>query len=266
MKYLNGSDLSGYIKERQFREVSKLLKHGIKPRLAIIVTINDPVIEVYLRLKKKYGTDIGIEVKLFRLDINSVKNKIKELNKDKNYQGIIVQLPIAKPDQTDEIVNLVSPDKDVDGLGRKSKFNPATPLAIQWLLSGYNVDLIGKEIVIVGKGRLVGGPLEKSLKTMNITPTVINKSTKDIKSELIKADVIITATGVPKLITEDMLKQGAVIIDAGVASENGKTVGDLDPKIYEKRDDLTITPQKGGVGPLTICALFENLILASNKK
>ncbi|HSX47427.1 MAG TPA: tetrahydrofolate dehydrogenase/cyclohydrolase catalytic domain-containing protein, partial [Patescibacteria group bacterium] len=159
MKYLNGSDLAGYIKERQARHVANLNKKGVNPKLAIIVTIDDPVIEVYLRLKKKYGTDIGIEVTLFRVDIKEVKNKIKELNLNKEYTGIIVQLPIAKPDLTDEIANLVKPSKDVDGLSNKTKFHPATPLAIQWLLSGYNVDLNGKEIVLVGKGRLVGGPL-----------------------------------------------------------------------------------------------------------
>lgn len=266
MKYLNGSDIASYIKSRQANEISKLKQRNIIPKLGIVVTIDDPVIEVYLKLKGKYGRDIGAEVNVHRVKISDIEDTIESLNKDEGTHGIIVQLPIAEPDKTEQIVNLVSPQKDVDGLGDNSSFDPATPLAILWLLAGYNINLSGKNIVIVGKGRLVGAPLEKALLSSGITPTVINKSTKNIKELIADADVVITATGVPGLIKAEMLKDKAVVVDAGVASENGKTVGDLAADIYKKRSDLTITPPKGGVGPLTISALFENLIKASNLK
>jgi methylenetetrahydrofolate dehydrogenase (NADP+)/methenyltetrahydrofolate cyclohydrolase len=153
----------------------------------------------------------------------------------------------------------------VDGLSSKTNFDPATPLAILWLLSGYNVDFKGKNIAIVGKGKLVGKPLEKAFLEQGITPVVITKSTKDVKKELLESDIIITATGVPGLITSDMIKPEAIVVDAGVASEGGKTVGDISEDIYQNRSDITITPQKGGVGPLTVCALFDNLIRAAQQ-
>jgi len=266
VKYLNGSELASYIKVRQAHQVRALKQaHNISPKLAIIVTIKDPIIEIYLRLKKKYGVEIGIEVELYRSDLREVPALIKKLNNDNNVNGIIIQLPISDESKTEEIVNLVDPNKDVDGLSKKTKFDPATPLAILWLLAGYNIDLSGKDIVIVGKGRLVGAPLENALLNSGLTPRVLGRSTKNIGEEISKADIIITATGVPGLIKADSIKEKAVVIDAGVASENGKTVGDVDEAVYETRDDLTITPTKGGVGPLTVCALFENLIRAANK-
>ncbi|HUA13112.1 MAG TPA: bifunctional 5,10-methylenetetrahydrofolate dehydrogenase/5,10-methenyltetrahydrofolate cyclohydrolase [Candidatus Sulfotelmatobacter sp.] len=265
VKYLNGLELSGYIKERQAKQVRALKQaNGINPKLAIIVTIHDPVIEIYLRLKKKYGEEIGIEVELFRVEIEEVPELIKKLNSDDSIHGIIVQLPIANEERTEEIVDLVAPNKDVDGLAKKTDFDPATPLAILWLLAGYNVNLDGKNIVIVGKGRLVGAPLEKALKASGQNPIVLSRQSKDIADEVKNADVIITATGVPGLIKSDMIKQDAVVVDAGVASENGKTVGDVDEDVYDNRLDLTITPTKGGVGPLTVCALFDNLIRSAN--
>ncbi len=266
MKYLNGSELAGFIKERQLSQVKTLVnKNKVQPKLAIIVTVKNPVIEIYLRLKKKYGEDIGVDVQLYRTDIKDIKEVIAKLNIDNTINGIIVQLPVADESKTDEIVNLVKPSKDVDGLGLKSKFDPATPQAILWLLSGYNVELNGKNIVIVGKGKLVGKPLSKAFISSGITPKVIDKKTKDIKNILIEADIIITATGVPGLIKSNMIKPSAVVLDAGVASESGKTVGDVDEEVFKTRDDLTITPTKGGVGPLTVCSLFENLIRAAEK-
>jgi methylenetetrahydrofolate dehydrogenase (NADP+)/methenyltetrahydrofolate cyclohydrolase len=173
-----------------------------------------------------------------------------------------VQLPLEDPSETDRIVNLVDPKKDVDALGDKSEFEPATPMAILWLLNGYNIELRGKDILLIGKGKLVGAPLEKMLKQSGLKVQVIDREIPDLKTRTLEADVIITATGRPAILYPDMIKQGAVLVDAGVASEHGKTVGDLAPEVYE-RDDLTLTPQKGGVGPLTVCALFENVIRAA---
>lgn len=265
MRLLNGKELAGFIKERQAKQVRSLRQaKGVQPRLAIVVTAKDnKVIDLYTRLKREYGTDIFIDVDIHRIDQEKVRELLNKLSKDKSVHAIIVQLPLEDPGETDEIIALVDPAKDVDGLVAHSKFEPATPMAVLWLLSGYNVDLAGKEVVLVGRGKLVGGPLEKMLLDSGITPSVVVKETPDPKSKILKGDVIISATGVAGLIKPDMLKQGAVVVDAGVASEGAKTVGDVAPEVYEQRDDLTITPAKGGVGPLTVCALFENVIRAA---
>ena len=160
---------------------------------------------------------------------------------------------------------MVAPEKDVDALGALAQFEPATPMAIQWLLAGYNVDLHGKKVLLVGRGKLVGAPLEKILRQSGVDVTVADRSTETLTRLSKESDVIITATGSPAIIYSDMVKQGAVVVDAGVASEDGKTVGDVAADVYD-RDDITITPQKGGVGPLTVSALFENVIRAAKRK
>lgn len=264
MKILNGSELASYIKQRQAKTVSSLIRsHGIIPKLAIVQVKDDPVINTYVRLKKKYGADIGVEVDSYHPKQTEVAEVIKTLNKDKSVHGIIVQLPLEDVSETDNIVNLVTHSKDVDALADKSDFDPATPMAIFWLLAGYNIDLKDKKVVIIGKGKLVGKPLEKMLKASGIDVVVTDRQTENLAKTTYEADVIITATGSPAILHTDMIKQGAVIVDAGVASEAGKTVGDLDDSVYE-RDDLVITPKKGGVGPLTVCSLFENVIKAAN--
>ena len=264
MRLLNGKDLAGYIKERQAKQVRTLRQqYGIVPKLAIVVTIDHPVTNVYLRLKVRYGADIGIEVDVHRVAQAAVSELLNKLGGDDSVHAIIVQLPLDDPSETEKIVNLVPPEKDVDGLGTDPHFEPATPMGILWLLTGYNINLVGKNVLLVGHGKLVGAPLEKMLIASGITPRVADKETLDLKAETLEADVIITATGVHGVLRPDMIKQGAVVVDAGVASEGGKTVGDVAPEVYTERDDLTITPVKGGAGPLTVTALFENVIRAT---
>jgi methylenetetrahydrofolate dehydrogenase (NADP+)/methenyltetrahydrofolate cyclohydrolase len=266
MKILNGSELAGFIKQRHAQQVRGLLASQIFPKLAIIQAKDDPVINTYVRLKKQYGNDIGVEVDNHILLQADVPNLLKKLNNDESVHGIIVQLPLQDASTTDDIVNLVTPEKDVDALGRKSKFEPATPMAILWLLSGYNIDLKNKHVLLIGRGKLVGAPLEKILNKSSIDVEVVDRAVANLADYTKKADVLITATGSPAILYSNMIKPNAVVVDAGVASESGKTVGDLDREVY-KRDDLTITPEKGGVGPLTVCALFENVIIsASNAK
>ncbi len=262
MRLLNGADLADFIKERHARQVRQLRGKKIVPKLAIIQTTDDPVINTYVELKKKYGGDVGIEVEEHRVEQAKVPELLNKLSIDLSVHGIIVQLPLADVSQTDEVVNMVDPAKDVDALGRRSKFDPATPMAILWLLNGYNVDLKGKKILLIGRGKLVGAPLEKILKTSGHDVKVIDRELSDLAKHTLPADIIITATGSPAILYPNMIKQGAVVVDAGVASESGKKVGDLAPEVYE-RDDLTLTPEKGGVGPLTVCALFENVIRAA---
>lgn len=266
MKVLNGKELAEYIKERQAREVRALKQAWhVQPKLAIVLTIEHPTINVYVRMKNRYGADLGIDVDIHRVKQDDAPALIKQLNEDETIHGIIVQLPLERPEETDNLVNLVAPEKDVDALGKNAKFDPATPMAILWLLAGYNIDLMqGKRVLLVGRGKLVGAPLEKMLQASGVDVHVADRQTVDLKSETLQADVIITATGSPAILFPDMIKQGAVVVDAGVAGEEGKTVGDLAPEVYE-RDDLTITPTKGGVGPLTVCALFENVIRAARR-
>src|SRR5262245_29782596 len=147
MKLLNGKELAGFIKERQAKQVRGLRQAGhIQPKLAIALTIDHPTINVYVRLKKQYGADIQVEVDIHRVAQDEAPALIKQLNQDPSVHGIIVQLPLERPDETEDIVNMVAPDKDVDALGTQARFDPATPLAILWLLAGYNVDLQGKRV------------------------------------------------------------------------------------------------------------------------
>jgi methylenetetrahydrofolate dehydrogenase (NADP+)/methenyltetrahydrofolate cyclohydrolase len=263
MKLLNGSELAGYIKERQAKSVRALRQeHHISPKLAIIVTIEHPAIDVYMRMKNRYGADIAVDVEVHRVNQIEVPELITRLNNEPTIHGIIIQLPLADPSDTDRLVNLVAPEKDVDALGTNALFDPATPMAILWLLAGYNIDLTGKQIVLIGRGKLVGAPLERMLLAAHQNVQVVDRSTPHIADITLEADIIITATGQPGIIGPSMIKSKAVVVDAGVAGEEGKTVGDVAAAVYD-RDDLTITPPKGGVGPLTICALFDNVIRAA---
>lgn len=259
MKILNGSELASYIKVRQVQQVRALRQaNNIEPRLAIIIANDDPVIDTFVRLKKEYGNDIFVDVDEYRLDQSEVVEKIKELNSDNNVHGIMTQLPLKDPSQTDEIVKIIDPEKDVDGMGENAKFGSATATAIDWLLAGYNVDLKSKKIVIVGRGRLVGSPLYDLWAKAGHNVSVVEEG-DDLASSLRNADVIVSATGKPSLIKSEIIPIGAAVVDAGVSSEAGEIRGDLDESVYD-RDDLTITPKVGGVGPLTIAALFDSVI------
>jgi methylenetetrahydrofolate dehydrogenase (NADP+) / methenyltetrahydrofolate cyclohydrolase len=266
MRLLDGLQLAGFIKERQARQVRALRQaHKIFPKLAIVRTSEDPRIAAYVKLKKAYGADILIDVEEHFIPQAEALATIKKLNADNSVTGIIVQLPLSDASQTSELLNAVAPQKDVDGLGEKAVLDPATPLAILWLLAGYNVELAGKNIIIVGQGRLVGGPLTKMLQASGHNVTPVTKATENLEAVVRTGDVVITAAGVPGLVKSDMLRPDAVVVDAGVATDKGKLVGDIEPEVYE-RHDLTITPKKGGVGPLTVCALFENVIRAESGK
>lgn len=263
MKELNGRELAGFIKERQAKDVRRLKQSlGVAPKLVIVYTLEHGPSLTYMGMKKRYGEDIGAAVDVHFVEQSEVKKLLETLNADPAVHGVIVQLPLADASQTDEVVNMIAPEKDVDGLGEAAPYTPATPMAILWLLAGYNVDLEKSRIALVGRGKLVGAPLIKIFTESGYNFELIHSQTPNTKELLLESDVIITATGRAGLITPDMIKQGATVVDAGVAGEKGKTVGDLDPAVYE-RDDLTITPTKGGVGPLTICALFENTIRAA---
>jgi len=263
MKILSGTELAGFIKERQAKQVRALRQADkIIPKLVIIKTTDNPVIGTYVKMKRRYGDDILVEVEVREPSNSDLFETIKNANDDVSVHGIIIQLPLASIDQTEEAVNLVDPLKDVDGLGVRATLTPATPMAIDWLLAGYSVDLGGKHIVVVGNGRLVGAPLAKLWRDAGNHVVVCDSATADIATEVSKADIIVSATGSPGLITQGMVRNGAVVVDAATSAENGAIVGDVADDVYA-RDDITLTPRKGGVGPLTVCALFDNVIRAA---
>lgn len=263
MRLLDGRELVGYIQERQAKQVRNLRQTwNVFPKLALITTTDDPVIATYMRLKQAYGEDILISVDIYSVIQDELPALLERLNNDETVHGIVVQLPLSNPAHTDEIIALIDPAKDVDGLGPQAAYVSATATAIDWLLAGYNVNLRDKQIAIVGEGRLVGAPLAELWRGGNLQVTTYDDSTADLQTALRKADVIVTATGVPGLVTSSMISPGKVVVDAGTASENGKLRGDVADDVRE-RNDLTITPEKGGVGPLTVAALFDNVIQAA---
>ena len=256
MKELSGRELVGYIKEGQARRVRQLRARKIFPRLAIFYANDSPVIAKYMELKQHYGEDLGIEVTVTRLDANNATAALHQAAADEATQGIIIQLPLAN--LGDENIELIPPTKDVDGL--RGDRDTATAMAIHWLLNGYNIDFTKQKIAIVGHGKLVGAPLTRMWRESNYDVTVFDKG--DDLTALVDYSLIVTATGVPGLIKSTMLKQGAIVVDAGTASENGIIRGDLDESVRDERDDLVLTPRVGGVGPLTVAMLFEQLLRA----
>lgn len=261
MKILDGGELAGFMKEAQVARVRSLVGRGIQPKLVIIRDSDNPVIVKYVGLKKQYGEDIGVIVEDWH--DRDVAAMIEKANDDENVHGFIVQLPLTSGDLNELLLN-IKPEKDVDGLNLTGDvFESATATAINYLLAGYNIDLVPRKIALVGHGRLVGAPLEKMWKNSGLNVTVFNHES-DL-AQLVNYDTIVSATGVPHLIKNEMVRSGAVIVDAGTASEDGVLVGDLDDAVRE-RDDLTaITPKFGGVGPLTVTALFEHVLIAAEK-
>jgi methylenetetrahydrofolate dehydrogenase (NADP+)/methenyltetrahydrofolate cyclohydrolase len=260
MKILNGQDLADFVKARQAQQVSTLQN---PPKLLIIRDSDNPVITKYVNLKIEYGNDIGITVEDYLAkDSADITTKIQSANADPTISGIILQLPILEKAKTDELCNLITPTKDVDGLGQNAKYDSATATAINWLLAGYDIKLNTAKIAIVGRGKLVGAPLYRMFVNSGYDVALFHRG-YDL-TKLNQYDIIITATGVPGLISDSMIKPGAVLVDAGTASEDGVLKGDTAPEIRSRTDLAAITPTTGGVGPLTISCLFDHVIQASN--
>ena len=261
MKILSGAELADFIKERQAQQVANLPK---KPRLLIVRDNNNPVIVKYVQLKTTYGHDIGIAVEDYLAkDSADIAQKIQSANQDPTISGIILQLPILEKAKTDTLADLIAPAKDVDGLSHHSDYDSATATAINWLLAGHDIKLNHQKIAIVGYGKLVGAPLYKMFKDSGYLVDAFSQG--DDLTKLNQYDIIITATGVPGLISDSMVKSGGIIVDAGTASENGILKGDLSDEVRSRQDLTAITPPVGGVGPLTITCLFDHVIQAAIK-
>ena len=266
-KILDGKELAGFIKERQAHVVKILRSKKQFPCLVIIRDSDNPVITKYVNLKCRYGEDIGIKVIDEKVgSVAEAKTAIEKYNHDEAVSGIIVQLPLVDITETESVVNLIDSKKDVDGLanyeGREKDriFDSATATAINWLLAGHNIDLKNQKIAIVGRGKLVGAPLIRMWRNSNLELEVFHRGSDFNK--LKNFDIIVTATGNPHLIESSMIKAGAVIIDAGTASEGGHLVSDISDEIRMREDLVAITPKIGGVGPLTVSVLFDNVLRA----
>jgi len=262
---LDGSEVASFIKDRQRHAVRALKQSAhVQPRLAIVRSAGNPAVDIYLRLKRSYADEIGVEIVIHEADKKNVDKILNLLSKDDSVQGIILQLPFENLDDLDRTFDNIAPEKDVDNLRGDSIYDAPTSVAVLWLLAAYNIDLPGKNIVVIGQGRLVGLPLTKMLFASGIEPIVIDEATKNRENIIAEADIIITGVGKPGIIKSSTIKAGAMVIDAGIASDNGVMKGDVEDAARE-REDISITPRVGGVGPLTVAALFENLIRASQK-
>jgi methylenetetrahydrofolate dehydrogenase (NADP+)/methenyltetrahydrofolate cyclohydrolase len=267
-KILNGTGLAREVRN-DLR--TKILASKIKPGLAVILVGQDPASQIYIDFKKKASEEVGIQLESFECEEDFPEKKllklIRKLNEKKSIHGILVQLPL--PDQIDEqkIIAAILPEKDVDGfhpvnVGWLSIGHPlivsATAKAIWRMIQSTNVEVKSKEVVIVGASNIVGKPIAQILLNKRATVTVCHSRTKDLALHTLRADVLVSAVGKPNLITADMVKPGAIVVDAGISrTEEGKVVGDVD---FERVKEVAgwISPVPGGVGPMTVAMLLEN--------
>jgi len=270
MKLLDGKLLSFKIKD----EVKALAdSYHQTPILAIISIGNNQENEIYVKNKRKACEFVGMSMLHFRYDENvsqdKVIRKIKELNKDKTINGIIVQLPLPSSFDSSKIINTISPNKDVDGLTIESQgklfngldtFIPCTAKGILELFDYYKIDLEGKHVVIVGRSNLVSKPIMIECLKRNATVTMCHSKTNNLKDYTLSADILIVATHKKYLIDKTMIKKDAIIIDVGINKEDGKIFGDVNPNVEEKA--LYLTPVPGGVGPMTVSMLLKNTMIA----
>ena len=253
------------------KKIAEDIKNSLKDKvkgltLAVILVGEDPSSLTYIKQKEKLCRELDVNFKIYNLSEDTHEKKLiellKSLNEDIKINGILVQLPLPKHIYRDNVLKEISPKKDVDGFN--SNLLPCTPKAILNILEKEEISLENKKIVVVGHGFTVGQPLSRILKNKGYNVTICNSKTLNLKEITKQADVLITAVGKPNLITKDMVKKGAVIIDAGISRINNKVVGDVD---FESVKEIAskITPVPGGVGPVTVAMVLENLLTLKNK-
>lgn len=278
MVLLDGKILSAKIKEEVKVEVTKIVKEkNITPGLAVILVGNDAASATYVASKAKACKDAGIYSVVHEMPESITQEELLEtinmMNNNPKLDGILVQLPLPKHIDTTTVLEAINPLKDVDGfhpynVGRMvsnlDSFLPATPFGVMRMFEEHNIELSGKDVVVIGSSDIVGKPMASLLINKKATVTVCNSRTKDLKAHTSKADIVIIAVGVPYLLKEDMVKDGAIVIDVGINRlDTGKLVGDAD---FEglKNKCSHLTPVPGGVGPMTIAMLLKNTIKAAN--
>lgn len=276
MELIDGKELAKKIRANLKIEVDKLKQKGIIPKLAVIMVGDDKASSVYVRNKSRACNEIGIEFEEFLKGQDTTQEEllslIQELNKREDVHGILLQSPISQHLDIREAFNLIDYKKDVDGfnpvnVGRLSigedAFISCTPHGVIRMLEEYNIPIEGKRAVIIGRSNIVGKPLIQCLLSKNATVTVCHSKTQNIGEITKEADVLIAALGRPKFVKEDMVKPGAVVIDVGInRNDEGKLVGDVDFENVSKKASY-ITPVPGGVGPMTIAMLMENVVKAA---
>ena len=277
---INGKLIASKIIESLKKDVEKLNKNGIYPKLAVILIGNDEASKIYVRNKSKTCNEIGIKYEEFFLDEKISQEElldlIDNLNSRKDITGILLQSPIPKNLDIQEAFQRISPDKDVDGFNpinigmvqiNREIFIPCTPLGILEMFKEYNIELSGKNIVVIGRSNIVGKPMAQVLINRDATVTIAHSKTQNLKEITKRADIIISAVGKERFITKEMLKKEVVIIDVGINRDKktGKICGDVD---FENVKDIAsyITPVPGGVGPMTIAMLMNNIILAAKRE
>lgn len=275
-KIISGKEVSQAVKERVGEEVKALKAEGIEPCLAVILVGEDPASKVYVNNKKKACEFCGIRSLEYILPENTTQEElnalVEKLNNDKSVNGILCQLPLPKHLDEQAVINLISPEKDVDAFHPANvghimigdfNFLPCTPAGVMEMLRSENISLDGKHCVIIGRSNIVGKPMAMLMLKENATVTVCHSHTQNLKDIVKQADVIVAAVGRPKFVTADMVKDGAVIVDVGInRGEDGKLCGDVDFDACCEKSSY-ITPVPGGVGPMTIATLMQNTITAA---
>lgn len=276
---INVKDIVRRKKEDLKKEVEALKKEGISPKLAVILASEDEASKIYVGKKRKMCEEMGIEQEEYILDSSKttqdVVDIVKKLNDDKSVNGILVQLPLFKHMDMDEVLDSISDKKDVDGfhpltlgklfIGEKETFISCTPKGIMTILDDIGVDCEGKHAVIVGRSRIVGKPISQLLLKRGATVTICHSKTKDISVFTKQADILVAAVGKPHIIKADMVKEGAIVVDVGINRIDGKILGDVDTENVVNVCDK-ITPVPGGVGITTVLSLLENVVQAAKEQ
>ncbi|WP_148805909.1 bifunctional methylenetetrahydrofolate dehydrogenase/methenyltetrahydrofolate cyclohydrolase FolD [Campylobacter concisus] len=279
MKILDGKAVSLKVKESVKVRADELKKFGVEPTLAVVLVGEDKASQTYVRAKEKACNEYGIKSVAHRLSENTTQNEllalINVLNLDDSIHGILVQLPLPKQIDTDAILAMINPAKDVDGfhavnvgklVSGLDGFVPCTPLGVMEILKEYGIEVAGLNAVVIGRSNIVGKPMANLLLNASATVTITHSKTKNLKEICKNADLIVAAIGKPFFLKADMVKDGAVVVDVGINRlDDGRLVGDVDFEEVAPKCSY-ITPVPGGVGPMTIAMLLNNTILAAQAK
>ena len=276
---LDGKAVSAKVKEEVKEEVEALKKQGVSVGLAVIIVGNNPASRTYVNNKKKACEAAGILSEEYALPEETTQEEllalVRELNQKDSINGILCQLPLPKHLDEEAVIAAISGKKDVDAFSAVNvghimigdySFLPCTPAGIMEILRHYNIDVAGKECVVIGRSNIVGKPMAMLLLHQNGTVTICHSKTKNLKDVTSRADILVAAVGIPHFVTADMVKEGAVVIDVGMdRDENGKLCGDVDFAAVEPKASY-ITPVPGGVGPMTIATLLKNTVTAAKQQ
>ncbi len=279
MQLIDGKSLSNKVQAYVKSEIEVLKKEqGVVPGLAVVIVGDDPASHAYVNMKEKACKNVGVYSIAHKMPDTISQDEIiaiiTMMNKNPHIHGILVQLPLPPHIDTDKILEVIDPKKDVDGfhaynVGRMvsnlTSFVACTPLGVMEMFKEYNIELEGKDVVVVGASNIVGKPMASLLLNANATVTVTHIHTKDLKAHTLNADIVIVGVGVPSLIKADMIKEGAIVIDIGINRlEDGRLVGDVDFEAVAPKCSY-ITPVPGGVGPMTIAMLLKNTLVSAKK-